>query len=57
LRDRYGGVYALSDLGTPVRAATACGSEIHQQICCAACEEEIRTTDIGVRPGPGLAAG
>jgi DNA-binding HxlR family transcriptional regulator len=33
---------------------TACGSEIHQQIRCAACEEEIRNTDIRARPGPGL---
>jgi DNA-binding HxlR family transcriptional regulator len=33
---------------------TACGGQIHQQICCAACEEEIRKTDIGVRPGPGM---
>jgi len=33
---------------------TACGSEIHQQIRCAACEEQIRQTDIKARPGPGL---
>ena len=33
---------------------TACGSEIHQQIRCAACEEQIRQTDVKVRPGPGL---
>jgi DNA-binding HxlR family transcriptional regulator len=32
----------------------ACGSQIHQQIRCAACEEHIRNTDITVRPGPGL---
>jgi len=31
-----------------------CGSEIHQQIRCAACEEQIPSTDIKVRPGPGL---
>ena len=35
---------------------TACGSEIHEQIRCAACEEELRNTDIGVRPEPGLLA-
>jgi DNA-binding HxlR family transcriptional regulator len=33
---------------------TACGGQVHQQIHCAACEEEIRNTDIRVRPGPGL---
>jgi hypothetical protein len=33
---------------------TACGNEIHQQIRCAACEEQIRQTDIKARPGPGL---
>jgi DNA-binding HxlR family transcriptional regulator len=33
---------------------TACGGQIHQQIHCAACEEEIRNSDIRVRPGPGL---
>lgn len=32
----------------------ACGSEIHQQIHCGACEEQIRNTDIKVRLGPGL---
>jgi hypothetical protein len=33
---------------------TACGSQIYQQIRCAACEQEIRNTDIGARPGLGL---
>lgn len=33
---------------------TACGGEIHQQICCDACEQQIHQTDIKVRPGPGL---
>jgi DNA-binding HxlR family transcriptional regulator len=33
---------------------TACSGQIHQQIHCAACEQEIRNTDIRVRPGPGL---
>jgi DNA-binding HxlR family transcriptional regulator len=32
----------------------ACGSEIHQQIRCAACDEQIRSADIKVRPGPGF---
>ena len=32
----------------------ACGSQIHQQIRCAACEEQVRNTDIGARPGPGM---
>jgi DNA-binding HxlR family transcriptional regulator len=31
---------------------TACGSEIHQQIRCAACGEEVRNTDIRARSGP-----
>jgi DNA-binding HxlR family transcriptional regulator len=31
---------------------TACGSEIHQQIRCAACGEEIRSTGISARSGP-----
>ena len=33
---------------------TACGSEIHQQIHCPACEEQIRPVGITVRPGPGM---
>ena len=33
---------------------TACGGQIDQQIHCAACEEQIRQTDVKVRPGPGL---
>ena len=33
---------------------TACGSEIHQQIHCPACEEQIRPAGIKVRPGPGM---
>jgi hypothetical protein len=33
---------------------TACGSEIHQHIRCAKCEEEIPSADIKVRPGPGM---
>ncbi len=32
----------------------ACGSEIHQQIRCADCEEQVRPADIRARPGPGL---
>jgi DNA-binding HxlR family transcriptional regulator len=31
-----------------------CGGQIHQQIRCAACEEQIRNTHIRARPGPGL---
>ena len=33
---------------------TACGSQIHQEIRCAACAQQVRNTDIGIRPGPGL---
>jgi hypothetical protein len=33
-------------------ATTACGSEIHQQIRCAACGEEVRSTDIRTRSWP-----
>src|SRR5260370_17259841 len=33
---------------------TACGSEIHQQIHCPACEEQIRPAGITVRPGRGM---
>jgi DNA-binding HxlR family transcriptional regulator len=33
---------------------TACGSQVHQQIRCTACDEPVRNTDIKVRPGPGM---
>jgi hypothetical protein len=31
---------------------TACGSEIHQQIRCAACGEEVHNTGVRARSGP-----
>jgi DNA-binding HxlR family transcriptional regulator len=33
---------------------TTCGSQIHQQIHCPACQQQIRNTDLGIQPGPGL---
>ena len=50
----WGDRHAAPDGPPIIYEYTACGSEIHQQIRCAACEDEIRNTDIGVRPGPGL---
>jgi DNA-binding HxlR family transcriptional regulator len=35
---------------------TACGSEIHQQICCAACGQMHDPAEVHVRPGPGMPA-
>lgn len=50
----WGDQHAAPD-GPPILFEhTACGREIQQQICCAACDEEIRNTDIGGRPGPGM---
>ena len=50
----WGDRYAAPNGPPIIYEHTACGNEIHQQIRCAACEEEIRNSDIGVRPGPGL---
>jgi DNA-binding HxlR family transcriptional regulator len=41
--------------GPPIRYEHAtCGSQIQQQIRCAACGEQVRNTGIRARPGPGL---
>ena len=50
----WGDRYAAPNGPPIIYEHTACGSEIHQQIRCTACGEEIRNADIGVRPGPGL---
>lgn len=50
----WGDRYAAPNGPPIIYEHTACGSEIHQQIRCATCGEEVRNTDIGVRPGPGL---
>jgi DNA-binding HxlR family transcriptional regulator len=50
----WGDRYAAPNGPPIIYEHIACGSEIHQRIRCAACEDEIRNTDIGVRPGPGL---
>ena len=50
----WGDRHAAPDGPPVIYEHTACGSEIHQQIRCTACEEQVRNTDIGVRPGPGL---
>jgi DNA-binding HxlR family transcriptional regulator len=50
----WGDRYAAPNGPPIIYEHTVCGSEIHQRICCAACEDEVRNTDIGVRPGPGL---
>jgi DNA-binding HxlR family transcriptional regulator len=50
----WGDRYAAPNGPPIIYEHTACGSEIHQQIRCTACDEELRNTDLGVRPGPGL---
>jgi DNA-binding HxlR family transcriptional regulator len=50
----WGDRYAAPNGPPIIYEHTACGSEIHQRICCAACGDELCNTEIGVRPGPGL---
>jgi DNA-binding HxlR family transcriptional regulator len=50
----WGDQHAAPDGPPIIYQHAACGSEIHQQIRCAACDEQVRNTDITVRPGPGL---
>jgi DNA-binding HxlR family transcriptional regulator len=50
----WGDRYAAPNGPPIIYEHTACGGGIHQQIRCVACDKEIRNTDIGVRPGPGL---
>ena len=52
----WGDQHAAPDGPPIIYEHAACGGQIHQQIRCAACEEQIRNTDIKVRPGPGLLA-
>jgi hypothetical protein len=46
----WGDQHAAPDGPPIIYQHAACGSEIHQQICCAACDEQVRNTDITVRP-------
>ena len=50
----WGDRYAAPNGPPVIYEHAACGSEIHQQIRCAACEEQIRPAGITVRPGPGM---
>jgi DNA-binding HxlR family transcriptional regulator len=50
----WGDRHAAPDGPPIIYQHTACGSEIRQQIHCAACDEQVRNTDINVEPGPGL---
>lgn len=50
----WGDQYAAPDGPPIIYEHAACGSQIHQQIRCAACEEQVASTDITVRPGPGM---
>jgi DNA-binding HxlR family transcriptional regulator len=50
----WGDQHAAPDGPPIIYEHTACGSQIHQQIHCAACDEQVRNTDIGIRSGPGL---
>jgi DNA-binding HxlR family transcriptional regulator len=50
----WGDQYAAPN-GPPISYEhAACGSGVQQQIRCAACEKQIPSTDVTVRPGPGL---
>jgi DNA-binding HxlR family transcriptional regulator len=50
----WGDRYEAPDGPPIIYQHTACGSEIHQQIRCAACGEQVASADIAVRPGPGM---
>ncbi len=50
----WGDQYAAPNGPPIIYEHAACGGDIHQQIRCAACGEEVRNPDITVRPGPGM---
>ena len=50
----WGDRHAAPDGPPIIYQHTTCGSQIHQQTHCAACAQQVRNTDIGIRPGPGL---
>jgi DNA-binding HxlR family transcriptional regulator len=50
----WGDRHAAPDGPPIIYQHTTCGSQIHQQTHCAACGQQVRNTDIGIRPGPGL---
>jgi DNA-binding HxlR family transcriptional regulator len=50
----WGDQHAAPD-GPPILYEhAACGSQIQQQIGCAACQQAVPNADIAVRPGPGM---
>jgi DNA-binding HxlR family transcriptional regulator len=50
----WGDRYATPDGPPIIYEHAACGSQIQQQIHCAACQRQLPSTDISVRPGPGM---
>ncbi len=52
----WGDQYAAPDGPPIVYEHSSCGSTLHQQIRCAACDEQVRLAGIKARPGPGMAA-
>src|SRR5260221_11406250 len=52
----WGDRYAAPNGPPGIYEHAACGSEIHQQSRCAACEDQISPAGVKVRPGPGLDA-
>jgi DNA-binding HxlR family transcriptional regulator len=50
----WGDQHAAPDGPPIIYQHAACGSQIQQQIRCAACEQQVASTDITVRPGSGM---
>ena len=50
----WGDQYAAPDGPPIIYQHAACGTQVQQQIRCAACEEQVSNADIAVRPGPGM---
>jgi DNA-binding HxlR family transcriptional regulator len=50
----WGDQHAAPDGPPIIYQHAACGGQIQQQIRCASCEQQVASTDITVRPGPGM---
>jgi DNA-binding HxlR family transcriptional regulator len=50
----WGDRYAAPDGPPIIYEHAACGGQVYQQVRCAACQQQVASADITVRPGPGM---